>query len=156
MNRLAWHPIAAVAGTLLLLSGCAVWRNPMQVNVVDVQALPGEGLEMRMAVKLRIQNPSDTAIAYHGVAIALEVRGNTFATGVGNSLGTVPPFGESLLTVPVSISAMAAVRQALDMAADPTSRFDYVLHGELATDDTGGARFESRGQIALPPGLLSP
>lgn len=154
MTARALHPLAAIATLLLLLGGCASMHEPVQVNVVGLDELPGEGMELRMAVKLRIQNPGDNAVDYDGIAIALEVHGNNFATGVSAATGSIPRYGEVLLTVPVSVSALAAVRQALAMAADPTEKFDYILRGKLSGGATGGSRFESRGNIRLPLNLL--
>lgn len=53
----------------LTLSACAGLQrtDPVQVTVAGIESLPGEGLELRMMVKLRVQNPNDTAIDYDGV-----------------------------------------------------------------------------------------
>ena len=43
------------------LIGCSTFpsRDPLNIDVAGIEPLPGEGLEMRMAVKIRIQNPND-------------------------------------------------------------------------------------------------
>lgn len=110
---------AALAGLLALaLAGCASLpgRDPLNVQVAGVEPLEGQGLEMRMAVKLRVQNPNDSAVDYDGAALELELNGKRFATGVSNERGSVPRFGETVLTVPVSVSAFSAIRQALGLA----------------------------------------
>ena len=45
----------------LTLTACAAFfdHDPLNVQVAGIQPLPGEGLELRMAVKLRVQNPND-------------------------------------------------------------------------------------------------
>jgi len=65
---------AALAGLLALalaLAGCASLpgRDPLNVQVAGVEPLEGQGLEMRMAVKLRVQNPNDSAVDYDGAAL---------------------------------------------------------------------------------------
>ena len=111
MNRrrcAQWLMLGAAAWTL---AGCAslLGREPVRVNVVGIEPLRGEGLEARMALKLRIINPHDTAITYDGLSVELEVRGQHFASGVSNARGEVPRFGEALITVPVSVSARGQV-----------------------------------------------
>ena len=102
------HPAITLAATLLLLGGCTTLpdRDPLQVTVAGIEPLPGEGLELRMLTKLRVQNPNDAPIDYRGVYVKIELQGKTFATGVTDVSGTVPAFGESLIEVPVTASAM--------------------------------------------------
>ena len=91
-----------VVCTLLVSAGCAglPGRDPLRVAVVDIDALDGQGLELRLAIKLRLQNPNDSAVEFDGAALELEVNGRTLATGVSDQRGSVPRFGEAVLTVP--------------------------------------------------------
>ncbi|PKL97871.1 MAG: water stress/hypersensitive response domain-containing protein, partial [Gammaproteobacteria bacterium HGW-Gammaproteobacteria-7] len=100
------------------LGACAAFspRDPLNVQVAGIQPLQGEGLELRFMVRLRLQNPNEAAIDYNGVALDLEVNGRRLASGVSDQRGTVPRFGESVLSVPVTISAFSAARQALGLA----------------------------------------
>jgi LEA14-like dessication related protein len=93
---------------LLSLGACAALpgHEPLKVLLVGIESLDGEGLELRLPVKLRIQNPNDRVIDYDGVSLDLEVRGWDFANGVSDSRGSVPRFGETVLSVPVSMSAL--------------------------------------------------
>ncbi len=158
---IAWVGCASVLG--LALAGCAAPTalDSVQVNVVGMDALPSEGMELRMGVKLRIQNPSDTAIDFDGVALSLELRDQDFATGVTPVRGTVPRFGETLITVPVTVSATAMLRQAWSLAnvgvasSGTSSNVRYVARGKLGGSAFGGTRFESRGDLPLPT-LTSP
>ena len=142
----------------LTLAGCAGMpgRDPLQVTVAGIDSLPGEGLEMRMLVKLRVQNPNDAPVDYDGIYLKLDVLGKTFATGVSDERGSVPRYGETVITVPVSVSALAAVRQAIGIATGDRTRVDYVLRGRLSGAGFGGMRFESKGEIDLPKGLAVP
>ena len=62
MRRL-FVPILVII-VVLDLNGCAglPGREPVQVTVADIESLPGEGLEVRMMVKLRVQNPNDAPV----------------------------------------------------------------------------------------------
>jgi LEA14-like dessication related protein len=135
------------------VAGCAALGLAQQVsvNVVGVDPLPGQGMEGRFAVKLRVQNPNDRPVEFDGVAIDLAVRGATLARGVSDQRGTIPRFGETVITVPVSVPMSALVRQALGAAAGETLRTDYQLSGRLAGPGIGGGvRFDSRGEFAFP------
>lgn len=146
----------AWAGLWLALAGCVglPGSDPLWVNLAGVEALPSEGLELRMAVKLRIQNPNDAAVAYDGAALTVELRGIDFATGVSDAKGSVPRFGETVLVVPVTVSAYAIARQVLEWPKGERSKLTFVVRGKLAGSGFGGMRFESKGEFDLPKGLL--
>jgi len=157
MNRRTLLPALFAAGLLCACAGMNA-PQPLNVHVVGLEPLPGEGMEVRMAVRLRVQNPNEQPVDFDGISLDLDLRGMSFATGVSAEHGSVPRFGEAVLTVPVSISAVAAMRQVLgvaqDMARDAPPMVDYDLRGRLAGSVFGGMRFESKGQLALPPELL--
>ena len=136
-----------------LLAACAALqtRDPLQVTVAGIEPLQGQGMELRMLVKLRVQNPNDAAIDFNGVALKLEVQGKTFATGVSDESGSVPRFGETVIGVPVTTSAMRMVRQALGMMeGQGTGRITYSLTGKLNGPAFGAVRFETSGDLQLP------
>lgn len=144
-----------IVTALLALGGCAgmAVRDPVRINVVGIDPLPGQGLEMRFNVKLRLQNPNDSAIEYDGVALELELNDQPFATGVSDRKGSIPRFGESVLSVPVTVSALAAVRQALGLAEGASvDNLPYVLRGKLAGGVFGTMRFTQEGTLSLPRG----
>lgn len=141
------------------LGACAALspRDPLNVQVAGIQPLQGEGLEVRFLVKLRLQNPNESAIDYNGVALDLEVNGRRLASGVSDQRGTVPRFGESVLSVPVTISAFSAVRQALGLAEHiGLDEVPYVLRGKLAGGLFGTQRFVEKGTFDLSPVTTSP
>lgn len=142
-----------VAAILLLLGGCAglTLREPVRITVVMLEPLPSEGLEARFAVRLRIQNPNETALDFDGVALDLELAGKAFGSGVSDQRGTVPRYGETLITVPVTVPFLAIVRQVFGLASGkPTSKVTYRLRGRLGGSGLGGVRFDSRGELMLP------
>ncbi|MCE0460579.1 LEA type 2 family protein [Pseudomonas uvaldensis] len=137
---------------LMSLSGCTLWQrhDPLNINVVGIEPLPSQELEMRFAVKLRLQNPNDIGIDYNGVALDLEVNGRTLASGVSDQTGSIPRFSEQVLSVPVSISAFSVLRQTLGLSqAQSLDNLPYVLKGKLAGGLFGTVRFVDRGTLDL-------
>jgi LEA14-like dessication related protein len=150
MRRILGLPLILI---LLSLSACALFphRDPLNINVVGIEPLPSEGLEMRFAVKLRLQNPNETAIDYSGAALDLEVNGRTLATGVSDQSGSIPRFSEGILSIPVSISAFSVLRQTLGLSQTQSlDNLPYVLKGKLAGGLFGTLRFVDRGTLDLP------
>jgi LEA14-like dessication related protein len=136
-----------------IVAGCAAMpgREPVQVTVADIESLPGEDLEMRMLVKLRVQNPNDAPIDYDGVYVKLEVLGKTFATGVSNEHGSIPRFGESIVGVPMTVSMLRMAVYALRMLdGKPIDKVDYKLDGTLDGPVLGSTKFHAQGEFALP------
>jgi LEA14-like dessication related protein len=146
-------PVFRIVAATSLLAACALMpgRDPLQVNVADVESLPGEGFEFRMLVKLRVQNPNDAPVEYDGVYLKLDVLDKTFASGVSDERGVVPRFGEALITVPVTVSTLNLVRQTLGMMIDGKrpEKLSYRLEGKLNGPMFGSTRFHSQGELPL-------
>jgi LEA14-like dessication related protein len=138
----------------LMLTGCASMpqHDPLQVSVAGVESLPGEGMELRLLVKLRVQNPNDASIEYDGVSLNLDVMGRDFASGVSDQAGTVPRFGEAVIAVPVTVSLMRMARQVLGMLdGKPVDKVTYSLSGKLnGASMFGTQRFTAKGELELP------
>lgn len=140
-------------GLLLGLGACSSLgqHDPLRIDLAGLEPLPGQGMEMRFAVLLRVQNPNDAALDYDGVALELEVNGQPLASGVSDQSGQVPRFGEALLRVPVSISAFSAMRQAWAAAGYQQGRdLPYELSGKLANGLFGTQRFSASGTFDWP------
>jgi len=142
-----------LAVAALAMTGCASLpqKDPLQVTVAGIEGLPGEGMEVRMLVKLRVQNPNEAAINYTGVYVKLDVLGKTFATGVSDQSGVVPGFGEVVVAVPVTVSVLRMVRQVMGMLdGQPVEKIRYEMSGKLNGGLFGTERFESTGEFELP------
>jgi LEA14-like dessication related protein len=138
---------------LLILTGCASLPNtdPLVVDVAGIEPLPGEGLELRLAVRVRIQNPNDVAVEYSGAALSLDLNGRNLASGVSDATGTVPRYGEAVLTIPVTISALDMARQVLGFAnAADQDEVPYRVRGKLEGGWFGTRRFTDEGTFTLP------
>jgi len=141
----------------LLSGGCASLqgRDPIQVIIAGVEPLQGEGLELRMLVKLRIQNPNDLPLEFNGVSVEMDVQGKRFATGVSDAGGSVPRFGETIVGVPVSISVFRIARQAIGvMTNEYRGMLAYEMTGKLAGPAFNSMRFQSKGEFTLPAEIL--
>ncbi|EWC42222.1 LEA type 2 family protein [Stutzerimonas stutzeri] len=160
-HHLQSQPLRLLLIALLasLLGACAALspRDPVNVQVAGIQPLQGEGLEIRFMVRLRLQNPNEGAIDYSGVALDLEVNGRRLASGVSDQRGTVARFGETVLNVPVTISAFSAARQALGLTEQADlGEVPYVLRGKLAGGLFGTQRFVDKGTLDLSPLTANP
>ncbi|WP_085633203.1 MULTISPECIES: LEA type 2 family protein [unclassified Pseudomonas] len=150
MRRL---PALLLSLLVLSLSACALFpsRDPVNINVVGLEPLPSQDLEMRFALKLRVQNPNETAIDYNGIALDLEVNGRPLASGVSDQSGSIPRFSEAVVSVPVSVSAFSVLRQTLGLSQTQNlDNLPYVLRGKLAGGAFGTMRFTDRGKLSLP------
>jgi len=143
----------AAAVFFAALTGCATLpiSDPLTISVAGIEPLPGEGLELRLAVRVRIQNPNDEPVEYSGAALALDLNGRKLASGVSDRVGTVPRYGEAVLTIPVTISAFDMARQVIGFArrADD-NEVRYRVRGKLEGGLFGTRRFSDEGTFALP------
>ena len=150
-----------IATTVLLaqfaLSGCATMPDPLDVTVAGIEPLQGEGMEVRMLVKLRVLNPNDREIVYRGASVKVEVLDKTFASGASDLGGTVPRFGETIVEVPVSISVLRMVRQVMGMVdGKPIDKVPYEMSGKLQTGSLSAIRFSTSGELEIPKGAATP
>lgn len=149
---------AILAVVTLTLNGCAglFGGDPLRVSVAGIEPIEGQGLEMRFNIKLRVQNPNESAVDFNGVSLDLELNGKPFASGVSDQSGTVPRFGETVVNVPLTVPAFAAVRQAFTFAGAvqagtvQSGQIPYILRGKLAGGLTGTIRFVDQGTLSLP------
>ena len=147
----------ATASLVLLstwaLAACSALpnRDPLNIDVAGIEPLPGEGLELRLAVRVRIQNPNDADIEYSGAALNLDLNGRKLASGVSAAMGTVPRYGEAVLEIPVTVSALNMARQVLGFVNAQNQRdVSYTVHGKLEGGVFGTRRFTDEGTFELP------
>ncbi len=150
LTRVHRH-LLALALAALTLGGCATLSqtDPLQVMVAGIEPLQekGEGLELRLLVKLRVQNPNSSPVSYDGAYVKVEVQDKTFATGVSNTPGTVAGFSEEIIEVPVTVSMLRMVRQVMAMKdGAPADQIRYSMSGKL-----GSHRFSANGEFSLKP-----
>lgn len=137
----------------LALNACALLQNrdPLNINVIGIEPLPGQDLELRMAVKIRVQNPNETPVDFNGIALNLEVNDQPLAAGVSDQRGHIGRYDEAVIVVPVSITAFSFLRQAYGLSQTQSLQgLPYVLRGKLAGGPLGTVRFTDKGKLDLP------
>jgi LEA14-like dessication related protein len=142
----------ALAVLYMSLGACALFSpsDPLIVQVAGLEPDTGNGLEWRMRVKVRVQNPNRDSIEYSGVALTLSVNGQPLASGVSPAQGTVAGYSETVLAVPVTVSAFSVVRQAFGLAdLQPGQAVPYRIEGKLDRPGLLGAvRFTDSGHLS--------
>lgn len=147
--------VTVLALAPLSLQGCAIFQrsDPLQVTVAGIEPLEGQGMELRLLVKLRVQNPNDAPVDYNGVALEMDVQGKTFATGVSDASGTVPRFGESVISVPVTVSAFRMLGQAFALirsgGGGGGGKVTYEMRGKLNGSGFNSMHFRTQGEFDL-------
>jgi LEA14-like dessication related protein len=140
-----------LSAAALTLAGCALLQHtdPPRVTLVGVEPAASEGgFEARMQLKLRVENPNDTPIEYNGISVELDVQDKSFATGVSNQSGTVPAFGETLITVPVTVSVWSIAGQAMGLLSGKAmNKITYAMRGKLSSGTFGALPFKSQGEL---------
>ena len=147
----ATTPLLLLASWILAACSTLPNRDPLSIDVAGIEPLPSEGLELRLAVRVRIQNPNDTPIEYTGAALNLDFNGRKLASGVSDAMGTVPRYGEAVLEIPVTISALNMARQVIGFTNTQDQRaVSYTVRGKLEGGWLGTRRFTDEGTFELP------
>ncbi|MBV7575322.1 LEA type 2 family protein [Pseudomonas sp. PDM32] len=144
---------AVLISILLCLSACSSLpnRDPLKINVVGIEPLQGEGMEVRFAVTIRVQNPNDYNLTYSGVALDLDINGQPFASGVSDQRGEIGRFSDTVVSVPVSVSAFSFIRQTYGISQMKTlNNMPYILRGKLSGGLFNTMRFVDSGTLNLP------
>jgi LEA14-like dessication related protein len=143
--------LSAAIVAALLLSACASLpnREPLVVDVAGIDALPGEGLEIRLQVAIRVQNPNDTPVQYRGTALDLDLNGRRAASGVSDAIGEVPHYGETVIYIPVTISAFNIVNQLIGFINNDGDEIDHRIRGKLDGGLFATRRFVDEGALSL-------
>jgi LEA14-like dessication related protein len=144
------HILVALVAAMAV-SACATLagRDPLEIAVAGIEPMQekGEGLELRLLVRLRVQNPNSDAFSFDGAFVKVQVQDKTFATGVSDAGGTVPGFSETVVEVPVTVSMLRMVRQVIGMKdAAGADQIRYSMSGKL-----GSRRFSTSGEFSLQP-----
>jgi LEA14-like dessication related protein len=142
-------PAAIVA---LVASACAILPalDPPRVTLADIDSVSFEGMELRMLVRLRVQNPNGVALDYDGIDVQLSLQGKGVARGVSDERGSVPRYGEATVVLPVTVSLIDLGRQALGIFSGTDGRVHYAIEGKLGGSLLGATRFHSEGQVSVP------
>ena len=138
----------------LLLSSCAVLNSSFkkpEVSVVNLYALPGEGIEQRFKVILQITNPNATALKLAGMSYGLNLNGYKIVSGVASGIPEIPAYGQSEVELVAAVNALAGIRFLSGLLGAPQSTFNYRFYADLDTGMPwlGSILVEDGGEIAL-------
>lgn len=150
LRRHTFARLALAALPLALLAACATPSVPLKVNVASVERIEGAAMELRFMARLRIQNANDAAVEYSGASADLILNGKTIGTGVSADRGYVPRFGEAFVNVPITVTGLGDVRQAIGLYGAPDRKLDVALKGRLNGPNADVLGFDWRGELAMP------
>lgn len=131
------------------LTGCAsLSQDPLTVQLVGIEPLAGQDMEVRFSTRLRLQNPNDQAVTFNGVALKLHINDRPLASGVSDQAGHIPRYGETLVDIPMSLSALTAFRQVTAwMRRQPGQSVPYRIQGKLSGGLFGTVYFSDEGHL---------
>ncbi len=107
-------------------------------------------MELRFVARLRVQNANPTPIEFSGATAELKLYGKVIGTGVVSVSGYAPPLGETFVDIPITVSGLADVRQAIGVYGAPDRKLDTVITGRLVGSRFENLGFEWRGELAMP------
>ena len=124
----------ALLALIVCVSGCAVapLKDPPRVTLVNLKPLDVQLLEQRFLVTLRIQNPSESALAVNGMDYEIMLNDQRFATGVNNESFSVPAFSEHTIDVTVSSTILRIFEQILELERSETKTLNYGITGGMS------------------------
>ena len=143
--------LLALLCLLVLISCSSLPRNTPRLDVTLADITPTEvGLfEQQYKIGLRVQNPSDHAIAIDGFAYQIEINGKPFAHGVSDESTTVPRFGQVVMSATAVSSLSGLVGQIRQLASGSSDKLSYRIMGSFSVSGGGAIPFDQRGEIGL-------
>lgn len=137
----------------LLVGGCAAWRQQLEppiLTLAGIQLREVTLFEQRYQLRLRLQNPNETALPISGVHCRLFINEREFAQGVSSAAVEVPRFGEAVLEVDVVSDLRRVFEQLRDAEGRQAGSVDYRLTGKVALEGRPVTLpFEYRGRFDL-------
>lgn len=146
---------------MLLLNGCSAmqgFKEDPKVSVADIRIQDFKAMEGVFLIKLRVLNPNEVALNIHGINCDLEINKRHFASGIGDSNQSVPPFGSVLVPVEVYASVLDLVASVADLFNNmgkipgKDKPLPYSLTGTVRVGFKGFKKevpFQSAGELSL-------
>lgn len=143
---------AALLGILIASVGCAgvgPGFEPPEVYLIGLEPLPGQPMEQRFAVTLRVLNPNDSELHIDGVDFTLDVNGSRLTRGVSNQQLRVPRLGEASLRLVATTSVLELLRQVVNLSE--ARELGYELRGRFFLANSPlRLDFERKGSFGDP------
>jgi len=137
---------------VLVLIGCSGLqpsRPRLDVTLADITLTQVGFFEQQYRVDLRVQNPSDNAVAIDGFAYQIEINGKPFARGVSDQSATVPRFGEAVLSASAVSSLSGVVQQIRQLTSGFPDKLRYRVSGTFSVPGAAAIPFDQRGEIGV-------
>jgi LEA14-like dessication related protein len=138
----------------LVLMACATLSNyeRPRVYLTNLQLQEASMLAQTFLLRLRIDNPNDTALPINGIDVELILNGYSLAQGLSNQSLSVPRFGSADIEVRATTTLLSLVQQILSLQNQ--QQLSYEIAGRLHLARTLGFRgynfpFQEKGVLDL-------
>ena len=137
-----------------LATGCSFlrYRNAQapRVSVTGIELAGFSIFEQRFDVGLRLQNPNDFQLPITGMDYQLFVEDAAVASGLSDTVVTLPAWGEKQITVSVIGNVLNSLSQLRRWQQSGSNSLDYRLEGRLKMADVAfKIPFTQRGSFDL-------
>ncbi len=143
-----------VVAFVTLVSGCASLfsmgdKPRVYVDIVNIIPKEMQLMEQTFVAELRIQNPTETDLDITGVALDLEINGQSFAKGVSNQSIKVERLSTKIIQVEAYTGITSILRQLAEIKKGSyASGFRYRLKGVVyAGYPTFSIPFDETGEF---------
>lgn len=129
-------------GVLTLLSlalmACATLSNyeRPRVYLTHLQFQEASMLAQTFLLRLRIDNPNDSALTINGVNVELILNGHSLAQGLSNQSLSVPRFGSAEVEVQATTTLISLLQQIFSLQG--REKLSYEIAGRLHLDRSLG------------------
>jgi len=148
--------IAAIAGPMLALAGCASLTEDViskpDVRLQDVKVMGLGFKNQTFLLSFDIHNPNAFSLPVNHVSYSVRLDGQRFASGKSPSDISVPARGDAQFAITVELDLLKTAPQLLAIVHDSVrTEVPYELDGKLGIDIplTPPVAFRTRGAIRL-------
>ncbi len=141
-----------VVATLLalFLNGCATMRlETPQLSITNIEPA-GSGQGALFTLRLQLINPNSVALPIKGMSYQVSINGVDLLRGASGDIPSIPAYGTSEFTVPVTANLLAAPRLFMLLSNTSTQQLDYAITAKV--DLTGpwpSQQISERGTLKL-------
>lgn len=123
--------------------GCGKGKSviPPEVAFLNISQAQWKVLGGTAVVHLQVSNPNPEPMRLEGMRVELLANGQTFARGMTPANMEIPAFGNTSLTVPVTLSNLDLLRSLLGIGKN--KGIDYAMRSEVTFLDAKNERHTS-------------
>lgn len=130
--------LALLASLTLALMACATLSNYEQprVYLTDLQLQKAGMFAQTFLLRLRIDNPNDTALSINGIDVEFSLNGHSLAQGLSNQPLSIPRFGSATVEVQATTTLLGLAQQIFSLQNQ--QKLTYEIAGRLHFARTPG------------------